>query len=206
MSEKQLTLPTNIHQEVIGYWVNSGLSIETSQAIAQLQNKLTEKFPDAIWPIPESALHISLTNWINPLFDYGEDKNELFDKIQAEYTKAFKNITANQPPIDVTFDKIEAFPDAIILKGHDDGSYKQIRDHFVEDVMLLEGTRQPPTIIHTTICKFLKEIDLNEVRDFLNNESILLHEKVDEFRLVRENVLYLVAYDALANFKLYHSK
>ena len=206
MPEKQLTIPANTHQEVIGYWLNSGLSDKTAEAIALLQDKLVQRFPEAVWAIPRPALHISLLNWINPLFEYSEDKNALFKEVQTEYTEAFENIVANQPPIPVTFDTINAFPDAIILKGHDDGSYEKIRNQFIKDVELREGTRQPPTIIHTTICKFLKEIDLQEVQQFLNNEPVLLQEIVDEFRLTRENILYLIAYDSLATFRLRSSK
>lgn len=202
MQKKQLTIPANVSQDVIGYWINSGVSDKSAAAIAGIQHRLEQRFPGAIWSVPRTALHITLMGWVDPLHDYDRDKDELFRTIEAEYSVALGDILEPQPPIEVAFDTIAAFPGTIIVRGQDGGSYQRLRDQFIERIELLPGTKQPPTIIHATICKFLKPIDLAEVKDFLKTESLSTREKISEFRLAREAILYMVEYDTLKKFSL----
>ena len=118
------------------------------------------------------------------------------------YSDAFKKIVSGLQPIELHFDTIEAFPAAIILKAHDDGTYKSLRNQFNEAVELPSGTKATPDIIHTTICKFHSAIDLGEVKDFLAQKNIQLDVPIPEFRIVREKMLYMIDYDVLQRFTL----
>lgn len=172
--------------------------------IDNIQTRLHEKFSGAIWVAPRDSLHITLMDWLAPLVDYGEDKDKLFHSVENRYIEALVEVLEGQRPIQVTFDTIEVYPAAIIVKGHDDGSYQRIREKFLEKVELLPGTKQPPKIIHATICKFLKKIDVSEVEDFVRQvKPLRFQEGVSEFRLARESQIFMLTHEVLRRFTLH---
>lgn len=197
---KTLTVAVDTNQSVTAYWINSPVSDELAQAIAKIQIKLTERFSDSIWAVPREALHISF-NALSPTFELDKTADAPLD-VAPSYANTFKKLAAGVPPIELHFDTIEAFPAAVILKAHDNGSYKALRDQFNEAVELPTDTKPTPNIIHTTICKFHKAIDLDEVKDFLSTISVRVNVTVSEFCIVREKVLYMVDYDVLQRFIL----
>lgn len=192
----------NPDQKVIGYIVNTGLSEQLQVVVRQIQDKLLEAFPDAIWAAPPESLHITLMDWTAPLVDYGQDKDELFESIKPKYMKALAGALDHQKSIPIQFDVIEVHPGAIIIKGRDDGSYQKIREKFLDQIALLPGTKEPPRIVHSTICKFMKDIDIEDVKRVLLDESIDLREEVAEFRLVRESKIFLQEYEVVERFQL----
>ena len=62
-----LTEPADFSQEVVAYWINSPISDEVAQVIAEQQAALIERFDDAIWNVPHESLHISF-NALSPFF------------------------------------------------------------------------------------------------------------------------------------------
>jgi hypothetical protein len=199
---KHLTVPIDPTQAVIGYIVNTGLSEALYRPIRDIQAKLDARFPGAIWAAPQPSLHITLMDWSSPLAGYDQDKDELFRSVEGQYVSTLTEALKGQGPIPIAFDTIEAHPAAIIVKGHDDGSYQRIRDQFLSQVELLPGTKPPPHIVHTTICKFLQPIDVGEVEEFLRAETLRVQEIITEFRLVRETQIFLMQYETLRRFKL----
>jgi 2'-5' RNA ligase len=195
-----LTTPVNTAQDVIAYWIVSPVSDEIARLIGGLQISLAERFSDAIWNVPRDSLHISF-NALSPIFEADKIINPPSD-IPAAYIDAFEKTVRAQKPIRLHFDTIEAFPAAIILKAQDDGAYKRLRDQFNECVELPVGTKPTPAIIHTTICKFHQSISLDEVEDFLATKTLEVDMLVEEFRIVREKMLYMVNFDILRQFKL----
>jgi hypothetical protein len=200
--QERFTIPADPEQMVTGYIVNSGVSEGLYRQIDDIQTRLNERFPGAIWIAPRDSLHITLMDWLAPLVDYGEDKDELFHSIENRYIEVLAEALEGQRPIQVTFDTIEVYPAAIIAKGHDDGSYQRIRESFLEKVELLPGTKQPPKIIHATICKFLKKIDVSEVEDFVRQEPLRFQEEVSDFRLARESQIFMLTHEVLRRFTL----
>ncbi|HSX32558.1 MAG TPA: 2'-5' RNA ligase family protein [Candidatus Saccharimonadales bacterium] len=199
---ERLTVPIDPSQQVIGYSVNSNLPEELYAPIQGIQAGLKEKFSDAIWAVPRESLHITLMDWLVQDAHYGREEDELFHDIKSNYIYALTDILKHQEPIQITFDKIEVYPAAIIVKGHDDGSYQRIREEFLQRVKLLPGTKTPPKIIHTTICKFLKQIDATEVEDFVKNEALAVQGDITEFWLARESLAFMGNYDVLQRFPL----
>jgi hypothetical protein len=196
------TIATNSHEPVTGYWINAPVSDATAAVIAKIQNQLMQAFPEAVWSIPRPGLHISLMCWVNPLHSYQPDNEQYFQSIQAEYLAIFEDIIKNQAPIPITFHTIEAFPAAVIIKGHDDGSCQRIRDEFMQRVQLPAGTKPFPTIIHSTIARFQKSIELDDVKQVVSRQSIAASETIKEFRLAKETINYMLEYDTVRAFKL----
>lgn len=196
----ELTIPVNTNQEVIAYWIVSPVPDELAQAIAEIQTALKKRFSDAVWAVPRESLHISF-NALSPFFE-GNEMSYAPLTLPPAYSDAFNKIISGLQPIELHFDTIETFPAAIILKAHDNGTYKSLRDRFNDAVKLPVGTKATPNIIHTTICKFHSAIDLDEVKDFVAQKSIRLDIPISEFRVVREKILYMVDYDVLQRFSL----
>ena len=182
----ELTTPANTNQEVIAYWIVSPVPDELAHAIAGVQAALKERFSDAVWAVPQKSLHISF-NALSPFFE-GDDLSHAPLAPLPTYIDAFNKIVSGRHSIELRFDTIEAFPAAIILKAHDDGTYKSLRDQFIKAVELSPGTKATPNIIHTTLCKFHTSIDLDEVKGFLAQKSIQLNTTISEFRVVREKI------------------
>jgi hypothetical protein len=206
MPQSPYTIPANLTQRVTGYIVNSALSDDAAVAIGNMQNRLNKSFPDVIWNVPRYALHITLMDWLAPLVDYGQNKDTLFDTYGNKYDETLTDILRDQPPIDVSFDALEAHPGAVILRGHDNGAYQNIRDQFARKTELLPGTKPAPSIIHTTICKFLGEIELADVKAILADSPISNQEKVSEFRLTRETQVFMLNFAVLKRYELDNPK
>jgi len=196
----ELTIPVNTNQNVIAYWIASPVPDDLAEAIAELQAALKERFSDAIWAVPRESLHISF-NALSPIFEENE-MSQAPSIPSLTYLDTFSELVSGLRPIELHFDTVEAFPAAIILKAHDNGTYKSLRDRFNEAVTLPSGTKATPNIIHTTICKFHSAVDLDDVNDFLTQKSIRSNVSISEFRVVREKVLYMVDYDILQRFTL----
>lgn len=195
----ELTTPVNTNQKVIAYWIVSPVPDELARAISEIQVALRKRFSDAVWVVPRESLHISF-NALSPIFE-GDERGNVPSTPSPTFLKAFDKIISGQP-IELHFDTIEAFPAAIILKAHDNGTYKSLRDQFNAAVELPSGTKPTPSIIHTTICKFHSATELDVVKGFLARKSIRLDISVLEFRVVREKILYMVDYDVLQRFTL----
>lgn len=199
--EKTIPHP-DINEERVGYVLNSEFSSQNQQKIQELQTRLVERFGDAILlPAPET-LHITLMDWLAPLVDYEDDKDDLFEEVRRPYNAALEAAIGQQGPVEVRFNQISVGPHAIFIKGEDGGQYQQIRSDFLSTVELLPNTKKPPQIIHSTIARYNQEIDLSEVQDFINTMSIDFMQTIDEFRLLRTTDTRMAAKLILKKYKL----
>lgn len=192
----------DINRLVNGYMINAIPSSANSQKVAQLQAKLAAQFGDDLWLTPPMTLHITLMDWIAPLVEYGTDKETLFNDILPEYDEALTEILREQPPIMVHFDTLKVTPGAIILIGHDDGSFKRIRDSFLQKIELIPDTKKPPTIIHSTIARYKTEQDLQPLVDFVTDQELAFDCAISLFRLVQERVTPMLEYNLLKEYHL----
>ena len=192
----------DIHQLADGYIVNSGLSLNSQQIIKSVQNIMIHKFGDSIWAVPANALHITLLDLFTPSIDYGHSIDSQFAKQKQKYNKVLSDILRDIPPIEVMFNCIEVHPAAIIIRGEDNGSYKKIRTSFMQMIDLPDLTKQPPTIIHVTIGKFIRKIPLSDVESLMIDEKINFEETVKAFRLVHEHKIFMQDYDTLKKYNL----
>lgn len=193
---------TNIEKRFIGYMVNAEFSPENKAKIRALQQQITDQFGDGVWCQPQHSLHITLFDWIAPLVDYGEDKDDLFEKIRQEYDQVVREALSGVKPLTVKFNKLSTAARAIFGTGNDNGQFAQIRQHYLDNVTLLPNTKLPPTIIHFTMCRFVQEIELEPIQQLIEKLDFALEETIDEFRLVREVIDPMIEYEILQTYKL----
>lgn len=186
----------------VGYMVNTLPNSTNVQKIVELQYRLTEQFGGTIWNTPPETLHITLMDWLAPLVDYGESKDKLFKQYFPQYDAVMTRILKDYEPINVHFDTIKVTPNAIIVVGRDAGSFQSIRERFREEGGLLPGTKQAPTIIHSTIARFQREQPIQPIVDFIGKQSLSFDYTVLYFRLVRESVTPMLAHELIKKYPL----
>jgi hypothetical protein len=200
----ELTKPVGwLKKSCIGYVVNTEFSPENKTVLGEITNAVQAAFGDAVFVAPPDSLHITLLDWIAPLVGYdGQDKDELFASIRARYDKVLGEIIAGTPPITIQFSEIKATPDTIIIIGTDSGEFHAIREAFVKEAGLLPGTKPPPRIIHSSIARFAKEIDVDRVNAFMKPRGIHFAQSVTDFRLVRTQREPLLEFEVLTRYPL----
>lgn len=198
-----MTVPyTDKDREVVGYMINTGLGSNTTIKVTDIQEKLVEKWGKAIYCPPAKSLHITLMDWIAPLVKYGKDKDKIFSEIYPDYDRAFQESIENISPIKVSFDEIRVSSGAIFTVGTDSGEFRSIRDGFLERVELLPNTKRPPNIIHCTIARFNKSIELEPIKEFVGHLQLSTEENIQSFRLVKETRIPMLDYTVLSKYVL----
>lgn len=175
-----------LDKEKVGYWVGFFLSPENQQKIAELQAQLHQELPGILWTMPDiTQQHVTLFEIIMTFRDYPEDPDVLFERCRAGIDAQLKASLAEQKPITVTLDTLEASQSAIIVRGTDDGSLQHIRNAISDKQLLPDGTRTPPDIIHSSLARYVQEVDLSHVQAVLARHKLNLTQVVTEFKLVR---------------------
>lgn len=196
------TVPaTNIGEREIGYVLLALLSDEAKDQIVSLQQELDRELPGALWLMPRDALHVTLCEIIQPK-DYGEDKTQLFERNRQAFEDVSSRVLAGFGEIAVQFDTIEASSGAIIIRGQDDGSFNAIRKRLVAQLSLPEATKRPPDIVHSSIARYTKSVELGNVEQIVDAHRIDLQEQVTAFKLVRCSVQPLLEYETLQTYRL----
>jgi len=192
-----------LKKPALGYMMNSGFSDVNADILANLISEIDAEFSEAVFCMPKPSLHITLLDWIAPLTDYdGQDKDRLYETISGDYDRAMADILSSLGPIEVHFDEIVVSPNTIFVRGHDDGSFQKIREQFLEKVELLPGTKLPPQIIHSSLARFTKPIDLGKINAFMASKAVNIIETVTSFRLVRSTREPQLEFEVLKQYQL----
>jgi hypothetical protein len=202
----ELTQPVDwLNRQTTGYMVNTVFSDQNADIVHGIIDRIAAAFPDIFFGQPKPALHITLLDWIAPLVNYdGRDKSELFKQVQPSYDVALSRAIANYTPFPVHFTEIKVAPSTIFIKATDNGQFQSIRDQFVTEAKLLPGTKLPPTIVHSSIGRFTKEVELAPIEAFVAHESIDLYQEITSFRLVHSRVEPMLDFDVVKEYPLGH--
>lgn len=133
---------------------------------------------------------------------YPEDKELLFQRRKAHYEDVLEEVLSDTEPIEVIFDRIEVSPQAIIIRGSDDHAFDAIREKLIKLLPLPEQTKQPPTIVHSSIARFTKEVDLRVVEQVIAKLKIDFQETITEFQLIHNGSPHMLDYEIAARFPL----
>lgn len=190
------------NRKVSGYMLNAGISEENQQKVAAINKLIKDRFGDIILDQPGSSLHITLMDWVAPLVRYERDWDTLFKEIFPLYDKMLSELTNKTYAYNVTFDTIKVSPAAIFVQGHDDGQFQSLRDGFTNEIDLIPGTKQPPKIVHCTIARFDAEVNVSEIREFVESMSVRFEQPISGFRLIHEVEMPMLSYDVLKTYPL----
>ncbi len=198
-----MTSPVDwIGKSHVGYVMNAEFSDDNATLIVELMSAIKSQFGDAVYCPPREALHITLLDWLAPLYDYGADKDELFARLQPDYDRIVAGAIAASSPISVHFDSIQVSPSTIYILGKDQGQFASIRQAFVSGVELLPGTKLPPTIVHSSLIRFQRPIPLETVRDYVAGLKLDITERIANFRLIRNTKEPNLEFEVLKRYVL----
>lgn len=141
-------------------------------------------------------------DWLSPLADYGRDKDRIFTEIFNRYDEVLSELLSSIPAQTINFNQLKVGPSAVFAKGKDNGDFEKIRVAFLKKIKLLPGTKLPPKIVHFTIARFKKAIDLAAVERFISSQQLELSQPVKSFRLIREAKAPIVEYEIIKNYFL----
>ena len=197
-----ITIPaTNIGSEDNGCAVVTLLSTVAQQKVKNLQSELLQELNGSIWPMPTSSLHSTLCEIIQPK-PYADDKAVMYAAHHDEYEAALVEVLSKYGPIRVVFNKIEASPQAIVIMGDDDGAFNQIRAELLKILPFPVETKLPPDVVHSSIARFIKEVDLQKVQETVARHSILFEEIVTEFQFMYPIWPHLLHYEVVRRYLL----
>lgn len=187
---------------VSGYMLNAALSSINQEKIAVITDKLKNHFGDLIIEQPGSALHITLMDWVAPLVTYNEDHDTLFEKVFPESDRVLSGQLEDISPFTIHFDTIKVSNAAIFIQGNDNGQMQSIRDDFIAEATLLPGTKQPPKIVHCSIARFDRSVNVAPIKKYIESLSVDFEQQVDSFRLVHEIEMPMFKYDIIKDYIL----
>jgi hypothetical protein len=159
---------------------------ESVGEIVRIQGLLKALLGDAIWLTPPNALHSTLMEIICDTEYKGLSRKEHFTHWHDLYNDATRETISQFPPIDLTLSELSCSPAAIILKAANPSPFNNIREALLRNIVLPEQTKIPPDIIHCTIARYSKEVDLNEVREQVKGIGANVGLHISEFKLVRD--------------------
>ena len=192
----------NLELDSDGYIVVAPLSDETKRSITELQQHIAGALPEgSLWLPQDDQLHITFAHIVSTDSTYSEPRDVLFGRVHDAAVAGLERIATKSQPITVHFDTIEVYKGAIIIKAHDDGTYQRLRQEFVESFQLPKGSRMPPTIIHTTIVRYLQPLALDTVRAAAETK-LDVTEVTNELRLIHEQKIFVQQHEVIDRFEL----
>ena len=196
------TEPVNwINKPCIGFMVNTAFNDESLSLLSPIVEAIKVSLGDAVHVAPASSLHITLLDWIAPLIDYdGADKDLLYEKVSEKYDTALSNAIIGHLPAKVNFTELCVSPSTIYIRGYDNGAFANIRSSFTENVRLPPNTKLPPQIIHSSLARFTKKIDLERVTQLVGMLPVDFVYEVTGFRLIRSTKEPLMEYTLLKHY------
>jgi hypothetical protein len=175
-----------IGEDKVGYWVGFFLSPENQRKIADLHSQLYKELPGMLWTMPDiTQQHVTLFEIVMCLGKYSEDRDTIFEQYRGGIDAELRALLTNRIPITVTLNTLEASPATIIVRGTDDGSFQHIRNAISSKHLLPKGTRTPPDIIHSSLARYIKEVDLEHIRSVVARHQLKLTQQVTEFEMVK---------------------
>ncbi|HEX8227141.1 MAG TPA: hypothetical protein VF572_04720 [Candidatus Saccharimonadales bacterium] len=186
-----------------GYAVNTEFSDQNAAVITRFLSDMQATFGEDIFVMPRKSMHITLLDWIAPLLDYGgQDKSALYEQVYTEYDAAMSDAIGSHQPFNIRFNELAVFPNTVVLLGLDDGQFADIRRRFVDNVRLLPDTKLPPQIIHSSLIRFRKELDMDAVKATVAGHKIDLVQPVTDFRLVHTTAEPLAEFEIIKRYHL----
>lgn len=197
------TVPAEyLNSPATGYVYVALLSQSSQEKITGLLEKLAMELPDVIWPMPQKAMHVTLCEIVQSRKSYSENKDTLYARRRQEYEVGAAEVLCRIPKFGITLDHIEVSPDAIIVRSGDGSMFNDIREKLLGRITLPEETKRPPNIIHSSIARYTKSVQMERVQAAVAKHTIEFKEPITEFKLLKTLVPPLLKYEELRSYLL----
>ena len=184
------------------YNIAAMLSVSTREQIMALQDKIKTILGDTVWLMPPQCLHSTLMEIIWRTEYATLSRRQHFKKWYDSHHQTTKEIIASHNPFTVRFTELYASPGAIIIKAENTHEYNAIRHELLTHTQLPEGTKLPPTIVHSSIARYAKSVDVGEVQWAIKHLAVDITESLTCFKLVTDLVPPASAAKTLETYRL----
>jgi hypothetical protein len=196
------TVPADfIGKETVCYVLLALLSKNAQNRIAELLKGLSAELPGVLWTMPPEQMHITLCAIVQ-LKPYTQDKHYLYELHKEQYENIPAQILSSMPKFTVTLDLLECSSQAVIIKSSDASSFNSIRSRLTKSMPFPAETSAPPNIIHSSIARYTKAVNLEDVQAVIARHQIHIEEEITEFKLITTGILPLQKYDVLRTYPL----
>jgi len=209
-----------VNQAHEGYVTNTGLSDENTTILHDFLREFETTIPrqsdgtPSFYAMPDYSLHITLADWIPPLFDITDNNGVIlpkaaeFARIREAYSAALRTALTDIKPFDVLFNEVVLTPGTPIIKATDAGQFAHIRQTFAKltdtPELRLNGAKPAPNIIHSSLGRFIgaQAVSLDDAQRFIDTHSLTYTQRVSSFRLVHTVVEPMKTFTILEEFPL----
>lgn len=198
--------------EHLGFVVNAAFSTQNTEVITEWLKGLKAVTPQGLYPMSPEGLHITVLDWVAPLFAYTDEQGQpldaqgrrrLFESMRPSYDAAFSRITSSIEPFNVHFTELKVTPGTIILIGQDNGQFQSLRGQFVDSVTRPPGTKNPPEIVHSSLARFIAPaIEMAPIEEYARAHPIDIVQRIDGFRLVETRREPMQDFEVLKTYPL----
>lgn len=192
-----------INRPLESYFIAARFSPASIEALRRIIGAVELEFGNAVFGMPGEALHITVLDWISPVDGYeATPREELYEQIYNDFDVAMSKSITSLAPITVNFNAVKASPSTIFITGQDNGEFEILRQRFIEKVSLPKDTKTPPQIIHSSLARFVKEIDLSDVELFTAKQQLDITETFTHFDLLHSTIEPNLKFEVLKQYKL----
>lgn len=188
--------------KLISYPYVSFLDEAVKSEIQALQGRFTEAWPGQLWVPEPRSLHITLLHLLSPNVKYDRSAEEIYQDMDALAHRRMQQVIGGSGPVKISAGQVEVSPAAIIVKWDDGGQIARLREAFTAGFELPELTKRPPSIVHTTIARFLEPIPVTPVERLAQELRVSSVPTITEIDLLREIRIYLQEFEMVRRYKL----
>lgn len=184
-NDSVLTIPNALAPSGDEHAIVSLLSDSLVHQIVDIQKELQKRLGDVLWVPPTNCLHITLMEIICNA-DYGKvPRMQLFSEWYGTYGTAVKEVIEQYATFTLEFSDLYVSPAAIIITASDPSPLNSIRSALLANIKLPDGTKQPPRIAHTTIARFMRAVELEDVQAAAQPLQRRVTESIKAFKLIK---------------------
>ena len=193
-----LTKPSSlVGEREIGYFLNALISPKNQLVIQSIQNRFQELLGDGIWIAPAESLHIT----VGEVLTNTPDIDRVFQDRHSDYDAHLTEVMNDLPVPHIVFDTLKTGASTLYITGRDQGTIMSLRDQIEDRVKRMEGTAPPPDVIHTSIARYTKAIDREQIEKFIATLPVLFEQTLSDLQLIRQTVAPLIEYEVLKRYR-----
>lgn len=196
------SISEDIGQYKDGYMSNICIEGTAAESVSAIQTKLESQLGSSVWLQPLESLHITLFDFIAPKVEYPIPHKQLYDISADDIDEVMVRLASNFKPFTIHITALKSSENAVYLEGYDDGTTARIRNEFLKLYRLDKRTKKPPEIIHSTIARFIENIDTDKVREVVDCQIDEITIPVTSLRLVHERRIPMLEYETLKEYLL----
>lgn len=180
------TIPTPQTLSEDEYGIVATFSNKSLDSLSAIQAQLHDILGDAVWFTPQRALHSTLMEIICDTDYKSASRQQLLTDWYERYNQIVTEAIAKLEPFEVTFDQLEVHPRAIIVRSSDSRSFDAIRSKLLSKINLPTGTKQPPDIIHCSLARYNKVLNVENIIEQTKMININFTERISNFKLLKD--------------------